>query len=161
MTTTADIQPQLRSDLPADAILDLAHTRRIELDLPYAGAVTPTEAWALVSQRKARLVDVRTPAEFRFVGAVPDSVNIEWRGADILPSAMFVSALHHVARTSEPILLLCRSGVRSHSAALAAAAAGFTRAYNVLEGFEGQRNHAGQRGQIDGWRRHGLPWAQD
>jgi rhodanese-related sulfurtransferase len=145
----------------ADAIFDLASTRRIELDLPYAGAVTPIEAWSLLTQRRARLVDVRTPAEFKFVGAVPESVNVEWRGADILPTAMFVSALRQIARPAEPLLLLCRSGVRSHSAARAAAAAGFTRVYNVLEGFEGERSVAGRRGEIDGWRRHGLPWTQD
>ena len=161
MTAIADIEARLRTEVPVDAIFDLADTRRIEMELPYAGAVTPLEAWTLVSQRRARLVDVRTPAEFKFVGAVPDSVNVEWRGADVLPSAMFVSTLHQIARKPEPVLLLCRSGVRSHSAARAAAAAGFTRVYNVLEGFEGQRSHSGHRGEIDGWRRHGLPWTQD
>jgi rhodanese-related sulfurtransferase len=161
MTATTEFEARIRTEVPVDAILDLADTRRIEMELPYAGAVTPVEAWTLVSQRQARLVDVRTPSEFKFVGAVPDSVNVEWRGADILPSAMFVSTLLHVARKPEPVLLLCRSGVRSHSAARAAAAAGFTRVYNVLEGFEGQRSIAGRRGEIDGWRRHGLPWTQD
>jgi rhodanese-related sulfurtransferase len=146
---------------PVEAIFDVAETRRIELDLPYAGAVTPVEAWNLVQQGAARLVDVRTQAEFKFVGAVPESVNVEWRGNDILPAAMFVSALRQVTRPSEPVLLLCRSGVRSHAAARAAAAAGYTRVYNVLEGFEGQRSHEGRRGLVDGWRRHGLPWTQD
>ncbi len=147
--------------LSAEVIFDLADARRIELELPYAGAVTPTEAWALVEQGKARLVDVRTPPEYKFVGSVPGSVNIEWRGADILPSAMFVNALKNVVRTGDAVLLICRSGVRSHSAACAATAMGFGRVYNVLEGFEGQRNHAGRRGSIDGWRRHDLPWSQD
>lgn len=159
MTTT--IAPQLRDELSHDAILDLADTRRIQWSLPYAGAVTPREAWQLLSERRARLVDVRTPAEFKFVGSVPETVNVEWRGADILPTAMFLSALRQVARPTDTVLLLCRSAVRSHSAATAAAAAGYTRVYNVLEGFEGQRNHDGRRGEIDGWRRHGLPWTQD
>jgi len=161
LATAHDLAPPAPHAASADAILDLARTRRIELELPYAGAVTPTEAWTLVSQGRARIVDVRTPAEYRFVGAVPDSVNIEWRGADILPSAMFVSALRGVARPADTVLLLCRSGVRSNAAARAAAAAGFGSVYNVLEGFEGQRTHAGHRGEIDGWRRHGLPWVQD
>jgi len=156
-----DLETALRTEVSADAIFDVADTRRIESELPYAGAVTPREAWQLVSERRARLVDVRTPAEFKFVGSVPGSVNIEWRGADILPSAMFANALRQVARPTEPVLLLCRSAVRSHSAARVAAAAGFTRVYNVLEGFEGQRTHEGRRGDIDGWRRHGLPWTQD
>jgi len=161
LATTHDLAPSARQAPSADVILDVARTRRIEQDLPYAGAVTPVEAWTLVSQGRARIIDVRTPAEYRFVGAVPDSINIEWRGADILPSAMFVSTLRNVARPTEVLLFLCRSGVRSHAAARAAAAAGFDSIYNVLEGFEGQRTHAGHRGEIDGWRRHGLPWVQD
>jgi rhodanese-related sulfurtransferase len=161
MTTLTELRGNDDVAISVDAIYDLAETRRIELELQYAGAVTPLEAWRLASAKNAKLVDVRTPAEYKFVGAVPGSVNVEWRGADILPSAMFVSSLKDVARLNEPVLLLCRSGVRSHSAARAAAAAGFTRVYNVLEGFEGQRNHDGRRGSIDGWRKHGLPWSQD
>lgn len=154
--------PQTADDvLPVDAIFDLAETRRIELDLPYAGAVTPIEAWRLVNQRAARLVDVRTQAEFRFVGSVPGSINVEWHGNDAGPIARFLDALRSKVDPSQPVLLLCRSAVRSDSAARAASAAGFLRVYNVLEGFEGKRNHVGQRGQIDGWRRHGLPWIQD
>lgn len=152
------LQPQA---LPADRILDQARARRIELELPYAGAMTPPEAWALASQGQGRIVDVRTAAEYRFVGAAPDSVNIEWRGADVLPAAMFVSTLRQIARAGDVLLFLCRSGVRSNAAARAAAGAGFTNVYNVLEGFEGQRNHLGRRGEVDGWRRHGLPWSQD
>jgi len=148
-------------DVSADTIFDVAETRRIELELPYAGAVTPDEAWALASRQRARLIDVRTPPEFKFVGAVPGSINIEWRGNDILPSAMFVCALRDVVRQDQPVLLLCRSAVRSHAAARAAAAAGFTRVYNVLEGFEGQRTMDGRRSEIDGWRKRGLPWSQD
>jgi rhodanese-related sulfurtransferase len=148
-------------EVAIDAIFDLAETRRIELELSYNGAVTPREAWALVTRQRAKLVDVRTPAEFKFVGSVPGSVNIEWRGNDILPSAMFVSALRDAVRLDQPVLLLCRSAVRSHAASRAAAAAGFTRVYNVLEGFEGQRTIEGRRGEIDGWRKLGLPWLQD
>lgn len=145
----------------ADVIIDLANARRIEHELPYAGAVTPVEAWKLLSQRQARLVDVRTAPEVKFVGSIPEATHIEWRGADILPSAMFVNALRAVAKPSETVLLICRSGVRSHQAARAAALAGFGKVYNVLEGFEGQRSHAGRRGEIDGWRKSGLPWVQD
>jgi len=159
MTTTLAIR--VGDELSHDAIFDLAETRRIQWSLPYSGAVTPPEAWQLFSEGRARLVDVRTPAEFKFVGSVPGSVNIEWRGADILPTAMFLSSLRQVARQSETVLLLCRSAVRSHSAATAAAKAGYSRVYNVLEGFEGQRNLDGHRSETDGWRRHGLPWLQD
>jgi rhodanese-related sulfurtransferase len=145
----------------AGAIFDVAHTRKIELDLPYAGAVTPIEAWTLFTQGKAKLVDVRTLPEFKFVGSVPGSVNVVWHGYDPKPLAAFLDAMRHVASPSEPVLLICRSAVRSDSAADALTEAGYTRVYNVLEGFEGQRNHAGHRGQVDGWRHHGLPWTQD
>lgn len=148
-------------EIPTEAIFDLAETRRIEHELPYAGAVTPVEAWRLFASKQAKIVDVRTPAEFRFVGSVPGSVNIEWRGADVLPVTMFISALRRAAGLSDPVLLLCRSAVRSDLAARAAASAGFTRVYNVLEGFEGKRNHQGRRGLLDGWRKQGLPWVQD
>jgi rhodanese-related sulfurtransferase len=147
--------------LAPDVIFDLADARRIEQDLPYAGAVTPREAWELLTQGQAKLIDVRTAPEVKFVGSIPDSTHIEWRGADYLPSAMFVNALRGAAHPSETVLLICRSGVRSHQAARAAAIGGFKKVYNVLEGFEGQRSHAGRRGEIDGWRKHGLPWTQD
>ena len=72
-----------------------------------------------------------------------------------------VATLQALVRPDERVLFLCRSGVRSHHAALAVTGIGFAHAYNILEGFEGQRNHAMQRGFIDGWRKHGLPWEQD
>ena len=56
------------------------------------------------------------------------------------------------------MLLLCRSGKRSVLAAEAAAAAGFTHVFNVLEGFEGEIDAHLHRGGSDGWRFHGLPW---
>ena len=143
------------------AILDAAAIRRIELDLPYAGAVTPPEAWQLFARREARIVDVRSAAEVHYVGRVPRALHAEWRGTDAEPLARFLATLGTLVGADEPVLFLCRSGVRSHHAAAAAAAAGFGRAFNVLEGFEGQRNHVMQRGFIDGWRRHGLPWEQD
>jgi rhodanese-related sulfurtransferase len=149
------------ADLPVEAIFDLAHTRKIELDLPYAGAVTPIEAWTLATQGKAKLIDVRTPPELKFVGSVPGSLHVEWRGYDPQPLAAFLGALARVASPDEPVLLLCRSAVRSDAAADAATEAGYQRVYNVLEGFEGQRNHAGHRGELDGWRKLGLPWVQD
>jgi len=55
-------------------------------------------------------------------------------------------------------MFLCRSGARSHHAAAAAAAAGYSSAYNILEGFEGDRDAEGHRGTVGGWKFHGLPW---
>jgi rhodanese-related sulfurtransferase len=60
-----------------------------------------------------------------------------------------------------PVLLLCRSGKRSVLAAEAAAKAGLTHVFNVLEGFEGEIDEDQRRGKSDGWRFHGLPWIQN
>lgn len=149
------------ADPDVEAIFDRAHVRRIELDLDYAGAVTPPEAWALVSAGAARLVDVRTAPEFKFVGRVPGAVNVEWHGHDPGPRQQFLDQLRAVVDEDEPVVLICRSGLRSDAAAFAATEAGFKRVYNVLEGFEGQLNRDRQRGKLDGWRFHGLPWEQD
>ncbi len=155
-TDAADAAP-----LTADQIFDLAAVRRLEFDLEYAGAVTPPEAWQLLRQGAATIIDVRTSPEVKFVGRVPGSINIEWRGFDLLPRAAFVQSLGKVARRDAPLLFICRSAVRSDDAALAAVESGFKRVYNVLEGFEGQIDVTQQRGKINGWRRAGLPWIQD
>jgi rhodanese-related sulfurtransferase len=145
---------------PAE-VFEIAHVRRAELELDYAGAVTPPEAWQLVEQGAAALIDVRTEPEFKFVGHVPGSSNVEWHGRDEGPRQKFLQALRAAAPPETPLLLICRSGVRSHFAASVATAAGFARVYNVLEGFEGQIDATRQRGRINGWRRAGLPWEQD
>jgi rhodanese-related sulfurtransferase len=146
--------------LTAAQILALAGTR-LEATLgAYAGAVTPPEAWELAQAGAAVIVDVRTEAEVRYVGRVPGAQHAEWHGKGETEIARFLAALRAVTDASRPTLLLCRSAVRSHHAAAVAAAAGF-EAFNILEGFEGQRNHAMQRGLIDGWRHRGLPWVQD
>ncbi len=59
-----------------------------------------------------------------------------------------------------PVLFLCRSGARSRSAAMAATAAGYAKAYNVAEGFEGDLDGEGHRGKLNGWKVAGLPWRQ-
>jgi rhodanese-related sulfurtransferase len=153
-----DVEPVEAS---AEELFDRATVRRAELDLRYAGAVTPPEAWQLVRSGAARLIDVRTAAEFKFVGHVPGTVNVEWHGRDEAPREAFLRALKAAVPTAEAALLICRSGVRSHAAAQAAFEAGHARVYNVLEGFEGQIDHRRQRGHVNGWRFHGLPWEQD
>ncbi|MBL8520170.1 MAG: rhodanese-like domain-containing protein [Betaproteobacteria bacterium] len=145
-----------------EAILPAAAQRAQEAGWPYAGAVTPHEAWTLVREAGAHLIDTRTEAEYHWVGRVPDTPLIPWKrwpaGA---PGEGFVETLSRHHAKDDLILLLCRSGVRSHHAAIAAARAGFTRVFNVLEGFEGDRDAREQRGHVNGWRHHGLPWVQD
>ncbi len=141
-------------------LLNLAQTRASELGLPYAGTLTPTEAyevWQLAPG--TRLVDVRTRAEWDWVGRVPDAVEIEW---NTYPGGQhnvdFLAQLKRQVDREALLLFLCRSGVRSHHAASLATQAGFTACYNVLEGFEGDMDAHGQRGKVGGWRRAGLPW---
>ncbi|WP_182358076.1 rhodanese-like domain-containing protein [Tomitella gaofuii] len=146
----------------------------------YAGDVTPARAWEMLGDDpRAVLVDVRTGAEWQFVG-VPDlsalgrrTRFVEWidypSGA---PNPRFGEQLHaEVAAergavpggdadgAASPVLFLCRSGQRSIGAAIAATGAGLGPAYNVLEGFEGGLDAQGHRGSA-GWRAAGLPWCQ-
>ncbi len=145
-----------------DALLARAHERARALGAPYAGSLDPAEAWALLQHDgTARLVDVRSRAEWEFVGRVPGAVEIEWKGwPGMIPNAAFLDTLAGTVDRAAPLLFLCRSGGRSHDAALAATAAGFTRCYNVLQGFEGDRDEAAHRNTVGGWRAAGLPWTQ-
>ncbi|MBY0390875.1 MAG: rhodanese-like domain-containing protein [Mycobacterium pseudokansasii] len=139
--------------------------------MSYAGDLTPFEAWTMLSDNpEAVLVDVRTAAEWHFVG-VPDLsslgrdvVYIEWNTVDGARNPNFVAALQDAIAPAEgpgerPVVFLCRSGHRSIGAAEAATGAGITPAYNVLDGFEGHLDAEGHRGVV-GWRAIGLPWRQ-
>lgn len=137
----------------------------------YAGDISPLEAWKLLSDNPdAVLVDVRTDAEWRFVG-VPDlsslgreAVFIQWNTTDGAHNDNFIDELRDQMASPQPggerpVVFLCRSGVRSIGAAELATQAGITPAYNVVDGFEGQVNAQGHRGE-KGWRAMGLPWRQ-
>jgi rhodanese-related sulfurtransferase len=148
-------------DRPLDAVLQAARAAAEAAGLPYAGGVAPADAWALVKAGGALLVDVRTAEERVFVGHVPDSLHVPWAtGTSLTRNPRFARELEAKTGKEAVVLLLCRSGNRSALAAEAAAKAGFTQVYNVLEGFEGDLDDAGQRGALNGWRRHGLPWQQ-
>jgi rhodanese-related sulfurtransferase len=143
-----------------DDIRKKARERGEKLKLPYAGAVTPAEAHSLM-QAGAKLVDVRTDAEVHYVGAVPGSDHIEWSNfPDGEKNPAFLEQLGKTATKEEPVMFLCRSGVRSHNAAIAATQAGWKEAYNILEGFEGDKDGDGHRGTKGGWRYAKLPWVQ-
>src|SRR5258706_11106703 len=118
----------------ADDILARARERAETLKLPYAGALLPVEAHALMQQVPgAKLVDVRTQAEWEYVGHIPDSILIEWNSyPEGQRNPRFLEQLQkQVPTTEEPVLFLCRSGARSHQAALAAKQAGYSRAFNI------------------------------
>lgn len=141
--------------------------------MSYAGDVSCKECFSALQQNQhAQLVDVRTVPEWIFVGT-PDLEQlgkqvhtIEWQqfpNMQVNPEfvekvAMATEAIG--ADKNAEIYCLCRSGVRSIAAAQALTAAGFTKAYNVLAGFEGDHNHEGRRGTVAGWKFDQLPWGQ-
>jgi rhodanese-related sulfurtransferase len=143
-------------------ILAAARARGRTSALSYQGALTPREAHELLQHHPAaKLVDVRTRAELDYVGRVPGSVEIEWQtypGGQ--PNPGFLEQLQTRVGPEELVMFICRSGARSHSAAAAAAAAGYAQAYNVLEGFQGDKDAQGHRDKVGGWRAAGLPWYQ-
>ncbi len=125
--------------------------------------LTPLQSFELLKgNQEAILIDVRTSAEIRFVGAPVSSVHIPWMEfPEMKPLADFVESVRaEVGQGKAPLLLICRSGQRSMSAAKALAAAGFDELVNVEEGFEGDLDEAGHRNFKSGWRFHGLPWQQ-
>jgi rhodanese-related sulfurtransferase len=149
MSTTEEILAQARSRAPGQ---------------PYAGAVTPAEAYALLqAEPTAKLVDVRTNAERDWVGrvAVPEAQHaaVQWNlypGG--VPNPDFPAQLAEVAGRDDVLLFLCRSGVRSRHAARVATEMGYKNAFDILEGFEGDRDAEGHRKSVGGWCKAGLPW---
>lgn len=144
------------------AILQAAQQRAESLNLPYEGALDPQEAHQLLQFAPgARLVDVRTRAELDWVGGVPGATLVEWASyPGMKPNPHFIAQLEQQVDKESLVIFLCRSGVRSHHAAAAATVAGYTDCYNVIGGFEGDRNSANRRNSINGWRVAGLPWEQ-
>ncbi|MDE1938415.1 MAG: rhodanese-like domain-containing protein [Alphaproteobacteria bacterium] len=136
----------------------------------YAGDLSATDAWGILrGDGTAQLVDVRTQAEWSFVG-VPDLSQIgrrvhcvEWQGfPSMAQNPAFVSQVASALGNDKEaaVLFLCRSGGRSRAAAMAMTAAGYARAYNIAGGFEGDIDQNGHRGSKNGWKASGLPWKQ-
>jgi rhodanese-related sulfurtransferase len=143
-------------------ILERAQQRARDKQLPYDGALTPSEAHELLTLAPgAKLVDVRTRAELDWVGRIPGSVEIEWQGyPDGRINPNFATELRGQVDPESLVMFLCRSGGRSHNAAALAKQNGYTEVYNVLEGFEGDKDAHGHRNTVGGWRKAGLPWVQ-
>jgi len=139
----------------------------------YAGDVSIGEAWEILKKDpQAQLVDVRTTAEWTFVG-LPDltpvgreTLCVEWQSfPEMALNANFVAETSEKvkragAQSATPLLFLCRSGARSRAAAIAMTRAGFTNALNVAGGFEGDLDEIRHRGKRNGWKAEGLPWRQ-
>ncbi len=138
-------------------------------DEGYAGDIAPGDAWRILeSDPRATLVDVRTQAEWAYVG-VPDlsrlgkqTVFVQWAvfpNMNVNPN--FAAQLEAADIAADaPVLFLCRSGVRSRAAAMAITARGFTKCYNIANGFEGDHDAQRHRGALSGWKVAGLPWVQ-
>jgi rhodanese-related sulfurtransferase len=139
----------------------------------YAGDVNAIEAYSLLEREKsAVLVDVRTKAEWKYVG-VPDlskigkkTVLLEWQEFPSMEvNGHFVVQLDDIlnergAGSDAPIIFICRSGARSRAAAIAMTRSGWRRCLNIDKGFEGPLDDKGRRGALDGWKARGLPWTQ-
>ena len=143
-------------------ILATAQERGRDKALTYQGALLPREAYTLLQKAPgARLIDVRTRAEFDYVGRIPGSVEIEWQSYPGGHANMtFVAELRAQVDKEALVMFICRSGARSHAAAEAAVSAGYTQSYNVLEGFQGDKDSDRHRDTVGGWRVAGLPWYQ-
>ncbi len=148
----------------AETLLAGARQRAETSPMPYAGAVTPVEAYTLLQETpQALLIDVRTNAERDWIGRVAladtQQAAIEWTfypGGT--PNPAFLERLQQVAKPEQVLLFLCRSGVRSRHAATLATANGYANCFDILEGFEGDKDAAGHRKTVGGWCVAGLPW---
>lgn len=144
----------------AENILKQAQTRATQQRLPYAGALTPQETCQAMQQDSAVvLVDVRSRAELELVGRVPGAMHIEWAFyPGMIANPDFAAQLQAQVDKNSTVVFMCRTGGRSHNAALLAQQLGYSKAYNMLEGFEGEANEHKQRTLINGWKHAGLPW---
>jgi len=135
----------------------------------YDGDVTPHTAYKILSRdAAANLVDVRTSAEWTFVG-IPDvspihqeAKFISWQMfPEMSLNGDFINMLEAaIPDKTSPVLFLCRSGARSASAARHAKANGYESSFNIAGGFEGEANLEHHRGGVNGWKSDNLPWVQ-
>lgn len=144
------------------AILEKAQQRAGEMGLPYKGALLPIEAYRVLQESaQAQLVDVRSRAELDWVGRIPGATEIELLSyPGMQPNPGFLDQLTGQVDKKLPVLFICRSGARSSQAAAMASAVDFTDCYNILEGFEGDKDERSHRGKLSGWKAAGLPWVQ-
>lgn len=136
----------------------------------YAGDILPKEAWDFLSgQKDSVMIDVRTKAEWDFVG-VPDLTDINkdiatisWRlYPDMNVNNGFENKVSEITYGNKniPLIFLCRTGSRSAEAAAAMTTKGYSKCYNIVGGFEGDLDSFSHRGHISGWKASNLPWRQ-
>jgi rhodanese-related sulfurtransferase len=136
----------------------------------YAGDISGREAWRMLADDpEAVLVDVRSKAEWSFVGVSDLSdlgkamAFVEWQSfPGMVSNDGFAEELRESGVSSDrTVIFICRSGQRSMYAAVAMTKRGYERCFNLAGGFEGPLDDEGHRGRRDGWKAAGLPWKQD
>ena len=141
-----------------EKILNAAAQRAAAKGLTYAGELTPQEAFEVLQHGAVTLVDVRSLAELELVGRIPNANHVQWAFyPGMVANAEFAAQLQAQVAQNNPVVFMCRTGGRSHNAATVASGLGY-KAYNMLEGFEGEANEQRQRTQINGWKHANLPW---
>jgi rhodanese-related sulfurtransferase len=141
-------------------------------DNPVDNVDVETTWQALASRPRSQLIDVRTRAEWAYVG-IPDlaclnkrPVLIEWQtfpdqSVDARFGERLASELSALGvEPADDLFFICRSGGRSMAAAKAMAAIGYCACHNVAGGFEGPLDEERHRGSVGGWKVAGLPWLQ-
>ncbi len=159
----------------AESRYDVPEGCRTKLEL----YVTPTEAyerWA-ADRDHVKVLDVRTPEEYAFVGHPEIAMNIpvvmhtyRWEPEKgrvaIEMNSNFLPEVESWAAPTDTILVMCRSGGRAALAVNALVDAGYSDVYNILEGMEGERvndpgSDAHRKRMVNGWKNAGLPWTHD
>jgi rhodanese-related sulfurtransferase len=158
----------------ADPITNLPEGKQTVLGL-YVTAKEAYEKWQ-AEPDKVKIIDVRTPEEYLFVGhptmawKIPVAVQLyEWdaekKKFPMKPLLDFVSRVQTIAKPDDTLMVMCRSGGRSAIAVNFLAKAGFKNAYNVIDGMEGDANAdsdsvAQAKPLMDGWKNAGCPWTK-
>jgi rhodanese-related sulfurtransferase len=134
-------------------------------------AISPQQAWQILQQDpRAVLVDIRSSMEYLFVGHPQGAIHVPWIDEpDWTENPDFVTDIRKLMLGGQvcdgdagcaPVILICRSGKRSHEAGKVLLAAGLRNVYHVDEGFEGELDEHHHRSTRGGWRYHDLPWEQ-
>ncbi len=137
--------------------------------MKYVSSLSAKKAYELLqSNPDARLIDIRSSMEYLFVGHPVGAIHIAWIddpewsiNPDFVEEVIKATSKKEGANPLEhPVILICRSGVRTLQAAKPLVEAGFRQIIHIDEGFEGDRDENYQRSTVGGWRFHGLPWEQ-
>jgi rhodanese-related sulfurtransferase len=124
--------------------------------------ISPATAYQMTKNASTYLIDVRSIAEYYLVGHPEMAVNIPWafwneKEQKFVENENFIDDIKRWFKNDDTLIFMCRSGGRSLRAAGAAQRAGFSRVFNIEEGFEGEPNEKGYR-TVGGWKNSGLSY---